>query len=149
MPATFNSGPSANADLQTFPCKSMHCSMFHIPLLAAAAAIAQVSAVDLWERAFKIPQDVYYLALHPSGADFCDNELARKQAVLFDARYGRRFNKLIEAVRISGPSEWPAGDVQLASCLRIDEKGARRLLDSFDRDLRTAEAKYGVTEDVR
>lgn len=122
--------------------------MFHIPLLAAAAAFAQVSAVDLWERAFEIPQDVYYLALHPSGADFCDGELARNQALLFDARYGRRFNRLIEAVRISGP-EWPAGDVQLASCLRIDEKDARKILDSFDRDLRIAEAKYGVADGVR
>jgi hypothetical protein len=123
--------------------------------LALAASLPQPVSDFAHRFRYVIPAGFYSLAESPSGSNFCDKALARRQKMAFDKRFGARFDRLLEAVKTraagKSPKElgWDPNDIIVGSCHRISGADARRLLDDFDTQLIVYEKQYGLASGVR
>ena len=119
-------------------------------LAFAMATVPQtVKAVNSFKPASQVPKDLFYLAAIPSGAMFCDDALKRRQTKAFDKRFGKRFNRLIDVVRVRKGLGWSADDVIVTPCYVPSPAEARKMLDDFDRELSAYEIRFGRPVNVR
>ena len=126
--------------------------MLAVALLLAVPSRANqpISATDLVHDAFRLPKDLFYAALIPSGARFCDQAAGRRQARAFDQRFGKRVNALASAITARDGLGWADDDVITTDCVGFDaDPPLDQLLDSFERRLRDLERRYGLRQAKR
>lgn len=117
--------------------------------LAMAAVPQNVKAGDLFSVASQVPKNLFYLASRPSGTMFCEKAQKRRQIKAFDRRFGKRFNRLIDVVRLREGLGWSPDDIVVAPCYRPSQEQAMRMLDDFEIELSAYEKRFGLASNVR
>lgn len=121
-------------------------------LAAAGAPATPIRAHQMHANAPRIPPDLYSQAADVSGALLCSQSAAMRRIkarrnARFDRVYGKRFNRLVQAMVAKDGIRWPADFVFVDGCYRPgDAATARRAFRAFDDVLKTLEAQYGLSD---